>query len=91
MKKYWRSGSTAPCVLIDGGELYTRGKGLQYPLYIRLGEPQNRSGYDDEEKKSHLSPCRELNPGPLCQLQRLYTVKWDNIITVYSDLEVMGS
>jgi hypothetical protein len=38
----------------------------------RLCEPQNQSGRDGEEKKSHYCSCRVLNPG--CKVHSLVTV-----------------
>jgi hypothetical protein len=43
--------------------LYLRSKSRRYPLHVRLGRPQSRSGRGGEEKKSHHCPFRELNHG----------------------------
>jgi hypothetical protein len=40
--------------------LYPQGESLWYPLDMRLGGPQRRSGLSREEKISYL--CRESNP-----------------------------
>jgi hypothetical protein len=67
MKTYRRSGCIAPCNLDLGTRwrwvvsftprpLYPQGKSPWYPLDGRLGGPQSRSRYGDEEKNSQSPP-----------------------------------
>jgi hypothetical protein len=75
MKAYWGSGCIAPrnldlgtrrwrVVIFKHGPLYPQGKSPYYPLYRRLGGPQNRSGCGGEEKISQ--PLPRLEP-PIIQ------------------------
>jgi hypothetical protein len=75
VKRYGGSGGIAPLILSLATRwrwvvsfipvsFYPREKSPRYPLYWKLGGSQIRSGHSGgEEKKSHRSPCRELNPG----------------------------
>jgi hypothetical protein len=71
MKAYWGSGGIAPCILnlstrwrsvvsFMPWPLYPQGKSPWYPLYRRLGGPQNWSGHFGEEKNSQ--PLLRLKP-----------------------------
>jgi hypothetical protein len=63
MEAYWGSGGVAPRILDPGTtwrrvatftqrSLYPQGKSPWYPLNMRLGGPQRRSGRGSEEKNS---------------------------------------
>jgi hypothetical protein len=65
MKAYWRSRGTVSHILNLGTRwrrvvsfthqpLYPQGKGLLYPFYRRLGEPQSPSGHGSEGKNYQL-------------------------------------
>jgi hypothetical protein len=70
MKAYWGSGGIAPRILDFGVRwevvsfiprpLYPQGKSPQYPLDMRLGGPQSRSGRGGEKKNSQ--PLLGLEP-----------------------------
>jgi hypothetical protein len=54
-----------------------RDKRPRYPSDTWLGASQSRSGRGGKEKKSHHTPCRELNPSRPAPKHSLYT-EWAN-------------
>jgi hypothetical protein len=87
MKTYWGKRSIAPRILDLGTRwrwvvsftprpLYPQGKRLRYPLDMRLGGPQSRSGHDGEE--TIPSPRWESNPKtPIVQPVAQRYTDWD--------------